>query len=400
MAFNFFPKLALLALGVVQSVAFAAFFPFAETLDFDENTKIEDFYGSNYRTHYYQFTLENPTVLNFSSTSKRICFDFYKDSKHLVSAGKVCDEYEDFSKKLVLEARDYYLFIHEEPQGSDVFSADVEINAEEIPEEKDFYIVEDISLPFSAGLYFHPDFNSRFAGDGDSYIEKVFKLELGKETEITYAQGCGSGLNVYKDASLTQFAFPDTINPCAWWKSKSFTLPEGTYYLVFDDNHSYYDRDDYAGVFVRLEVSNVFIVTFNNEDGSVIASQTIAEWTRAAKPVNPTKDGYDFKGWYWEKGEKLWDFTDFVFEDITLTAKWGESNNVPISTSQIAANGIKAYTLGHSIVLQNLPENAKVQVYSLNGKLVAGGSDARIEVRAKGIYLVKAGEQILRVVVK
>jgi len=396
MAFNFFPKLAVLALAVAQSAT--AFSILSKTLVFDETTDIADFYGSNYRTHYYQFTLENPAVLTFSSTSKRICFDFYKDSEHLVAVDKVCDDFSfpDFSKVLILEAKDYYLFIHEDSQGSDVFSVDVEINAKEIPQES-FYIVEDISLPFSAGLYFHPYFNSRFAGDG--YLEKVFELKLGKETEITYAKGCGSGLNVYKDASLTQFAFPDTINPCVFWKKTNFTLPEGTYYLVFDDKHSYSDLGDYAGVFVQLEVPNVVTVTLNNEDGSAMASQTIAEGTRATKPANPTRDGYSFKGWYWEKGEKLWDFTYFVFEDITLTAKWEELNNAPIRMPQIAANGIRVYTVGNSIMLQNMPKNAKMQVYNLSGELVQG-SDMSVDVQAKGIYIVKVGKQTLRVIVR
>ena len=337
MTFNFFPKLAVLALIAFQSAVFA-FFPFTETLNFNEETNIYST-GFDYRAFDYEFTLDNPTVLTFSSNDERIRFDLFKNAELTMTGGSV-----NSSGVLVLEAGTYYLYILDSWQGTDDFSVNVEINAKEIPQEKDFYIVEDISLPFSAGLYFHPDFNSRIAGDG--YIEKVFKINLDEAANITYVKGSGSPINIYKD-DLTQFVeeikLTSNMGMMGIPMPKTFPLQEGVYYFAFNDNYVYEDNKEkeekYAGVFVELDI----------------------EYLSAVKSVR---------------------------------------------APQIAPNGIKAYTLGHSIILQNVPKNTKTQVYNLSGELIYSSqlstpnSQPRIEVRAKGIYLVKAGGQILRVVVK
>ena len=39
-----------------------------------------------------------------------------------------------------------------------------------------------------------------------------------------------------------------------------------------------------------------------------------------AKPATPTKEGYNFLGWY--SGAVEYDFSSKVINDITLTAKW------------------------------------------------------------------------------
>jgi hypothetical protein len=87
----------------------------------------------------------------------------------------------------------------------------------------------------------------------------------------------------------------------------------------------------------------------------------------------------------------------------------------PIRLPQIAsASNILAYAKGNSIVLQNLPMGAKIEVFGLNGKrvysahpenpLIGGIGVQTIEVHAKGMYIVKVSsgsvKQVLRVAVK
>ena len=60
-------------------------------------------------------------------------------------------------------------------------------------------------------------------------------------------------------------------------------------------------------------------VTFQSEGGSEVASQIRAN-TPAARPADPTKEGYTFIGWY--NGESEWNFETPVTADLTLTAKW------------------------------------------------------------------------------
>ena len=63
-----------------------------------------------------------------------------------------------------------------------------------------------------------------------------------------------------------------------------------------------------------------FTVSFDAAGGSAVTSQTIKEGEAATLPIEPTKDGYTFAGWY--SGETAWDFTTVITADTALTAKW------------------------------------------------------------------------------
>lgn len=67
-----------------------------------------------------------------------------------------------------------------------------------------------------------------------------------------------------------------------------------------------------------------FTVTFDSQDGSKVASQTITYGEKVVEPTKPTKEGHAFIGWYTETSfTHAWDFErDIVTKDITLYAKW------------------------------------------------------------------------------
>jgi len=69
---------------------------------------------------------------------------------------------------------------------------------------------------------------------------------------------------------------------------------------------------------------NTYTVTFNSQEGSTVASQTVEHGGLVTKPTDPTREGYAFGGWYKESGcENAWVFnTDTVTSDVTLYAKW------------------------------------------------------------------------------
>lgn len=74
-------------------------------------------------------------------------------------------------------------------------------------------------------------------------------------------------------------------------------------------------------------------VAFYDEE-EIIDVQVFDYGTAAAKPDDPEKEGYTFKGWYYtdENGDiKEWDFDTLVLEDIVLYAKW--SKNAPSGPS-------------------------------------------------------------------
>ena len=73
------------------------------------------------------------------------------------------------------------------------------------------------------------------------------------------------------------------------------------------------------GAQITGEVTGTYTVTFLS-DGESAAPPQIRANTPAARPADPTKEGYTFIGWY--NGESEWNFADAVTEALTLTAKW------------------------------------------------------------------------------
>ena len=66
-------------------------------------------------------------------------------------------------------------------------------------------------------------------------------------------------------------------------------------------------------------------VFFDTDGGSSIENQQVEKGGRINKPTDPTKDGYEFLGWYFSDEE--WSFVGcFVTNDMTLTAKWQQVN--------------------------------------------------------------------------
>jgi hypothetical protein len=66
---------------------------------------------------------------------------------------------------------------------------------------------------------------------------------------------------------------------------------------------------------------------------------------------------------------------------------------------------ITAQVTPNAILLENLPANAKVQLYNLKGKRIYSANSEnsqilKIPVQTKGLYIVKAGNQTFRIVVR
>lgn len=65
-----------------------------------------------------------------------------------------------------------------------------------------------------------------------------------------------------------------------------------------------------------------FLVDFDTDGGSPIASQTIEKDGLVERPDDPTKEGHIFS--YWEYEDEEFDFTTKVTKDMTLKAIYGE----------------------------------------------------------------------------
>ena len=75
-----------------------------------------------------------------------------------------------------------------------------------------------------------------------------------------------------------------------------------------------------------LGKSVIFVIKFDTDGGSIVEDVTVKENEKVSKPVDPTKDGYSFVGWYYN--DELYDFDSPVTSDMTLKAKWGSSGKV------------------------------------------------------------------------
>ena len=75
-----------------------------------------------------------------------------------------------------------------------------------------------------------------------------------------------------------------------------------------------------------------YTVTFNTNGGSAVASGKGAANGKLAKPADPTREGYDFAGWYTNAGLTTpYDFNSNVTEGFTLYAKLTEKGPTPVT---------------------------------------------------------------------
>ena len=74
---------------------------------------------------------------------------------------------------------------------------------------------------------------------------------------------------------------------------------------------------------IEDEPKKEYIVDFDSNGGSYVASEEVLEGDAVDRPKNPTKECYDFGGWYTDQAlTKRYSFSTPVTSDMTLYAKW------------------------------------------------------------------------------
>lgn len=103
-------------------------------------------------------------------------------------------------------------------------------------------------------------------------------------------------------------------------------------------------------------VENEFVVTFDTDGGSAVASQTIKEGGKVTKPADPVKDDFTFDAWYREAGlQNEWNFdAGTVTGDMTLYAGWDAIPGIDEFVVVFQSNG------GTSVPKQNVADGGKV----------------------------------------
>ncbi len=88
---------------------------------------------------------------------------------------------------------------------------------------------------------------------------------------------------------------------------------------------------------------NSYTVTFHSMGGSWVNSQSVVYRNKTTAPVNPTRLGYGFGGWYKDQNcTNKWNFsTDIVTSAVTLYAKWNPVV-ITIDKSSVTLNDVGA----------------------------------------------------------
>ena len=87
-----------------------------------------------------------------------------------------------------------------------------------------------------------------------------------------------------------------------------------------------------------------YTVTFDTDGGSRAEAQIIEEGKCASKPENPTKEGYNFLGWF--VGEREYKFDTSVNDNVTVKAKW-ERKSYTVIFDADGGNGSTEKTVMH-----------------------------------------------------
>ena len=72
-----------------------------------------------------------------------------------------------------------------------------------------------------------------------------------------------------------------------------------------------------------------YTVSFESNGGSKVSNQTVTRNSVMKEPTAPTKENFDFDGWYSDKELKTkYDFSEKVTKSFTLYAKWIKKDNI------------------------------------------------------------------------
>ena len=149
-------------------------------------------------------------------------------------------------------------------------------------------------------------------------------------TEYTY--GTGATLPTADDITREGYTFE------GWYEDNSFSGSPVTEIGKTDTGK----KEFYA-----KWTLNTYTVTFDNQGGSKVDSQTVSHGGTVTEPTAPTYEGYTFGGWYTEAGcTTEYDFTTAVTESLTLYAKW---KDVTCPTGEITVDKSKWNTFFNNI---------------------------------------------------
>lgn len=136
----------------------------------------------------------------------------------------------------------------------------------------------------------------------------------------------------------------------------------------------------------------VGVVVFNSNGGSAVNVQQVKLGSKAKKPEDPTKENYEFDGWYSDEAFTTpFNFDDPITKTVTLYAKW----NIPVPQEGILSFKYNASTDSYYACVSkknkdNLPARLRIPAYYDGKKVTAisrgyGLEEEKISFSAGGV---------------
>ena len=116
-------------------------------------------------------------------------------------------------------------------------------------------------------------------------------------------------------------------------------------------------------------VPTTYMVSFDSNGGSYVEPQSIVEGQKASEPTVPTKEGFEFKGWFLDGAS--YDFDTPVNGSITLVANWeAKANANKINSTEIFVSApIVGQSPDHTV---ELPSGVSYEVTNKSGIVSIG----------------------------
>lgn len=108
---------------------------------------------------------------------------------------------------------------------------------------------------------------------------------------------------------------------------------------------------------------NKYQVTFNSNGGSEVLTQEVEEGSKASKPANPIREGYNFISWQLDGVD--YDFTKQVTKNITLNATWEAAESVDILYELVTS--VSQLKVGSKVIIVH-KENGKNKALGITQK--------------------------------
>lgn len=145
---------------------------------------------------------------------------------------------------------------------------------------------------------------------------------------VNYSAGGGVYRYTLGDAEATQIY--DAAGHYQYCDSPVIADASGSLYYIND-----------SGTLFKLGAVESWTVAFNSNGGSACDTKFVATADgKLVKPVDPTRDGYTFGGWYTDEAcTQAYDFSTPVTADLTLYAKWTKNAVNPGGNGGSGSNG-------------------------------------------------------------